>query len=338
MNCGSKLRILMECVTDGKLDEKGVMAARRADKGKKKSKFLNADEAEELFSRVDETGHDNVDTARRERARRKEKGVGVDIDPLSDADPSGSTVERAIKRTAVLFVVLTLLVVTLAQVSCGIVRRTSTASLTDEVTVANVSAAMKNGIEWGGGFTQFPEDFTIVEASENTGRLEVTVTDSTSENARDCFSSAQVQSTALAINALLNPDIDVVVYHVNVHADKDGNFQTSQLFGFLRPAGNVRNFMTFIWTKNSNEDGVWFSCSITGMDEKTTAELRDQLKSNIVTDLLVPDQSEEDNEEESGVLTPSSTQDETGTSTDTNAEDQTNDGTSNNNQTQTTEQ
>ena len=233
---------------------------------------------------------------------------------------------------------LTLLVVTLAQVSCGIVRRTSTASLTDEVTVANVSAAMKNGIEWGGGFTQFPEDFTIVEASENTGRLEVTVTDSTSENARDCFSSAQVQSTALAINALLNPDIDVVVYHVNVHADKDGNFQTSQLFGFLRPAGNVRNFMTFIWTKNSNEDGVWFSCSITGMDEKTTAELRDQLKSNIVTDLLVPDQSEEDNEEESGVLTPSSTQDETGTSTDTNAEDQTNDGTSNNNQTQSTEQ
>lgn len=335
MNCGSKLRILMECVTNRKPSEKGVMAARRADKNKK-SKFLNADEAEELFSRVDETGHDNEDTARRERARRKEKGVGVDVDPLSDADPSGSTVERAIKRTAILFVVLTLLVVTLAQVSCGIVRRTSTASLTDEVTVENVSAAMKNGIEWGGGFTQFPDDFTIIEASESTGRLEVSVTDSTSENARDCFSSAQVQSTALAINALLNPDIDVVVYHVNVHADNDGNFQTSQLFGFLRPAGDVRSFMTFIWTKNSNEDGVWFSCSITGMDEETTAELRDQLKSNIVTDLLVPDQNEEKtSEEESGALTPSDKQNESDDTTDNQAVDGAAD---NNDQTQTTEQ
>lgn len=279
------------------------MAAKRAGRDRE-SKFLDAEEAEELFSRVDETGHDNEDTARRQRARRREKGVAVDVDPLSDADPSGSTVERAIKRTAVLFVLLTLLVVTLAQVSCGIARRASTASLTEEVNVENVSAAMKNGIEWGGGFTQFPEDFTIVEANESTGRLEVSVTDSTSQNARDCFSSSQVQSTALAINALLNPDIDVVVYHVNVHVDDDGNFQTSQLFGFLRPAGDVKSFMTFIWTKNATEDGVWFSCSITGMDDQTTAELREQLRSNIVTDLLVPD-DEVEGEGPADELTPS---------------------------------
>ena len=88
------------------------MAAKKDRRGK----FLNAEQAEELFSRVDETGHDNAETARRQRARRKEKGQGVDIDPLSGSDPSGSDVDVAIRRTAVLFVVLTLAVVMVSQV------------------------------------------------------------------------------------------------------------------------------------------------------------------------------------------------------------------------------
>ena len=63
------------------------------------------------------------------------------------------------------------------------------------------------------------------EADENTGRIEVTVVDSTSSSALECFSSSQVQATAFSVNALLNPNIDTVVYHVSVHADEDGAMQ-----------------------------------------------------------------------------------------------------------------
>ena len=36
---------------------------------------LNADEAEALFAKVDETGHTDEERARRERRHRKEKGA-----------------------------------------------------------------------------------------------------------------------------------------------------------------------------------------------------------------------------------------------------------------------
>ena len=246
------------------------MAAKKDRRGK----FLNAEQAEELFSRVDETGHDNAETARRQRARRKEKGQGVDIDPLSGSDPSGSDVDVALRRTAVLFVVLTLAVVMVSQVSCSVVRRLTTSNLSDRVDVSSVSGAMRNGVEWGNGFTQFPEQFTVLEADENTGRVEVSVTDTSSGDAVECFASSQIQSTALAINALLNPKINAVIYHVNVRVDDAGQFQKAQFFGFLMPAGQVRNFMTFVWTKT---DTGW-ACTVTGLDDTTTALLKDKLK------------------------------------------------------------
>ena len=248
-----------------------------AAKKDKQGKFLNAEQAEELFSRVDETGHDNAEAARRQRARRKEKGQGVDIDPLSGSDPSGSDVDVAIRRTAVLFVVLTLAIVMVSQVSCSVVRRLTTSNLSDRVDVSSVSGAMRNGVEWGNGFTQFPEQFTVLEADENTGRIEVSVTDTSSKNALQCFAGSQVQATAFAVNSLLNPNINTVVYHVNVHMDSEGKIQQSQLFGFLKPTGDVKSIMTFIWTKTQSSAGVNFSCTITGIDETLQDELRDQI-------------------------------------------------------------
>ena len=238
---------------------------------------LTADEAEALFSTVDHTGHSDEERARRPRAHRKEKGVSLDIDPLSEEDPSGSNVGKVITKTAVSFVAIFLVLVVVGQVAFGVVRRANTASLADDANVRTVASALRGGVEWGDGFTQFPEDFSVQEADENTGRIEVTVIDTDSENALDCFAGSQVQATAFAVNALLNPNIDTVVYHVNVHVGADGKMQRSTLFGFLKPTGDVKSFMTFVWTKTQSESGVNFSCRITGIDDVVQEELRDQV-------------------------------------------------------------
>lgn len=238
---------------------------------------LSADEAEALFATVDETGHTDEERARKERRRRKEKGVGVDVDPLAGEDPSGSNVEKVIAKTAVVFVVFFLLLVVITQVVFGLIRRANTSNLSENANVKTVASALAGGVEWGNGFTQFPEDYSVIEADENTGRIEVSVTDTSSENALECFAGSQVQATAFAVNSLLNPNINTVVYHVYVHLDANGDIQRSQLFGFLKPTGDVTSFMTFVWTKTQSSSGVNFSCTITGIDDALQDELRDQI-------------------------------------------------------------
>ena len=238
---------------------------------------LTADEAEELFRTVDETGHTNEERARRERRHRQQKGVSVVVDPLSGSDPSGSDVEKRITRVAVGVSLAIVIVVVLGQVGYSIVRRLATESLSELATVRTVASALHSGVEWGGGFTSFPEDFAVLEADENTGRIEVTVVDTTSKNLLDCFSTAQIQATAFCVNALLNPNIDTVIYHVNVHMGDDRTIQTTQLFGFLKPTGNITNLMTFTWSKTQTATGVNFTCTITGLDADMQEMLRDQV-------------------------------------------------------------
>ncbi len=238
---------------------------------------LTADEAEALFATVDHTGHSDEERARHQRAQRMEKGVSLDIDPLSEEDPSGSDVSKVITRTAVTFVALFLTVVVMAQVAYGLVRRSNTADLTESVTVRTVASALNGGVEWGDGFTQFPEDFSVQEADENTGRVEVTVTDTSSENALECFSSSSMQAQAFAVNCLLNPNIDTVVYHVNVHMDENGNIEHSSFFGFLKPTGDVTSYITYVWTKTQSSEGVQFSLQITGLDDSIQQELLDKI-------------------------------------------------------------
>ncbi|WP_417228540.1 hypothetical protein [Thermophilibacter sp.] len=238
---------------------------------------LSADEAEQLFSTVDHSGHSDEERARRQRAHRREKGVSVDVDPLSGEDPSGSDLSKVMTRTTVTFVLVFLAVIVAGQVAFGVVRRLNTAHLADTASVRTVADALSGGVEWGNGFTQFPEDFTVQEADENTGTIEVSVVDSSSSSALECFSTSQVQATALAVNALLNPDIDTVIYHVSVHVGADGHMQQSSFFGFLKPTGDVTSFMTFVWQKTQSAAGVNFSCTITGIDETVQAELRDQV-------------------------------------------------------------
>ncbi len=238
---------------------------------------LSADEAEALFATVDETGHTDEERARKERRRRKEKGAGVDVDPLTGDDPSGSNVEKVIAKTAVIFVVFFLALVVITQVVFGLIRRANTSNLSENVNVRTVASALNGGVEWGNGFTQFPEDYSVIEADENTGRVEVSVTDTSSENALECFAGSQVQATAFAVNSLLNPNVNTVVYHVYVHLDENGEIQQSQLFGFLKPTGDVTSFMTFVWTKTQSSSGVNFSCTITGIDDALQDELRDQI-------------------------------------------------------------
>lgn len=238
---------------------------------------LSADEAEELFSTVDHTGHTDEERARRQRVSRKEHGVSVDIDPLSEEDPSGSEVGKVIAKTAVGFVVVFLVLVIVGQVAFGIIRRANTADLAESATVRTVASALSAGVEWGNGFTQFPEDFSVQEADENTGRIEVTVTDTSSENALECFAGSGVQSQAFAVNALLNPKIDTVVYHVNVHMDTEGNPERAALFGFLKPTGDVTSYITYVWTKTQSSSAIQLSLQITGLNDSIQQELRDKI-------------------------------------------------------------
>ena len=115
-----------------------------------------------------------------------------------------------------------------------------------------------------------------------------------------CFSNAQIQATALSVNALLNPDVNTVIYHVNVYVDADGNFRTSRFFEFLRPTGETHAFVTFVWTKSTTPEGrVVFNCTVTGMDAKTQKALRDRITSShtpysLITEAITDDSVEEE--------------------------------------------
>ena len=247
------------------------------------------DEVEALFSNVDETGHTNASKARREHRRRRAKKTAVDVDPLSGEDPSGSSVGKVITRTAVGFVMILLVVVVLSQVACGVVRRAGTAQLSENADVRSVASALKNGVEWGDGFTQFPEDFSVQEADESTGRIEITVVDTSSKDELECLSGSQIQAAALSVNALLNPTINQVIYHVEVRVGDDGKFQRSMLFGFLKPTGTIKQFATFIWTKSATSDGRFnFNCTITGLDASAAENLRDKVtvQNGLLDDIL----------------------------------------------------
>ncbi len=240
---------------------------------------LSGDEAEELFTVVDETGHTNEERARKQHLRRREVGTSVDVDPLAGEDPSGADTDRLITRSAVIFVTVFLAAVVLLQVGWGYVRRVTTSTLAEDASMRSVVSALTMGVEWGGGFTQFPSEFTVQEADENTHRIEVTVTDTSSTSELETFATAQVQASALSVNALLNPNIDTVIYHVRVRCDEDGHYQKTRFFGFLRPTGTPTPFITYVWTKSDTEEGVRFDCAITGMDTKTQTRLHDAITS-----------------------------------------------------------
>jgi len=108
----------------------------------KQRNALDAQQAEELFEKVDETGHSNKDAAERQRSHRRLFGHGVDVDPLSGDDPSGSTVEKSITRAAITVILIFLAALVLAQVSCGVARRLNTANLSDDANVRTVASAL----------------------------------------------------------------------------------------------------------------------------------------------------------------------------------------------------
>ena len=257
---------------------------------KKRSKYLSTPEVEALFATVDETGHSNANTAEAERDRRAREGVGLRIDPLSGKDPSGSNVGNVIARTSVLFVLIIFAVVVGSQIFFSITRRVTTTALANHVDIQSVNSALRNGVEWGDGFTGFPEHYTVQEASEETGRVEVTVIDITSETAMSALSTGYIQATAFATNALLNPNISTVIYHIDIH-EEDGKIQTTRFFGLLEPTGPQRNFLTFVFTKVASANGgINFFCSISGLDDKTAEALRAKVGNTTLEGLLAAPQ------------------------------------------------
>lgn len=240
---------------------------------------LSGDQAEELFSAVDETGHTNEEKARKQHTRRQELGQSVVVDPLAGEDPSGANTDRLITRSAIAFVMFFLVVIVAFQVGWGYLRRVTTTTLAENASISSVVSALNMGVEWGGGFTQFPSEFTVQEADENTHTIEVTVIDSSSANELDAFATAQVQASALSVNALLNPNIDTVIYHVKVRRNDGGHFLRTKFFGFIHPTGAASKFMTFVWTKTMADDGLRFDCAITGVDSVTQERLHDAITS-----------------------------------------------------------
>ena len=175
---------------------------------------LTADEATELFSELDDSGVVDPmrarDASRRRAVRDKAREEGgaeavnklesdhrrsrrarqAQVDPLSADDPSGSKVGQTITRTALICIIGVLVFVVGMQVVYGVNRRLNTANLSDRANVETVEHAMESGVEWGNGFTQFPEEFTVDEASEQSGIVEVSVVDATSKNELELLSNS----------------------------------------------------------------------------------------------------------------------------------------------------
>ena len=282
-----------------------------------KRRPLTADEATELFSELDDSGVVDPmrarDASRRRAVRDKVREQGGDeavsqlegdsrrsrraqrkVDPLSADDPSGSKVGEAITRTAMLCIIGVLVFVLGMQIVYGVGRRLNTANLSERTTVETVEHAMESGVEWGNGFTQFPEEFTVEEADERTGVVEVSVVDTTSKNELELLSNSQIQAAALATNALLNDKINRVMYNVYVRVDENGNFVHDSFFGFIKGQGSQRAMLTFIWTKEvaAGTSNIDWELRIVGMDDDTAAKIQEQV--NSVSSLAESDELTQD--------------------------------------------
>lgn len=229
-----------------------------------KGSKLAPEEVEELFSKIDASGV--------VRSERSEPAV----DPLSDEDPSGSKVASSISRMGIAFIAGIIIFVVGMQVGYGVMRRLNTANLSDTVTTETVSRALEGGVEWGNGFTQFPAEFTVEEADELTGVVEVSVVSAEAENELELFSNSQIEAAALATNALLNDNINRVVYNVSAYVDEDGNIVAGTGEG-----QEARLVFTFIWTKNKSEasSNIDWGLRIVGMDEEIAGRIQTQVNS-----------------------------------------------------------
>lgn len=232
---------------------------------------LTSEEVTELFAQLDDSGVLDPRGGRRAKT----------IDPLSDEDPSGSNVDHAISRVALGVIIGVLVLVLGMQVWYGVSRRLNTANLSETANAQTVALALEGGVEWGNGFTQFPTDFTVEEASERSGTIEVSVVATDSTNELELFSNSQIQATALATNALLNDDINQVVYNVSAKIDGDGNITCDRFFGLLPASGEERAIFTFIWTKYRSGDSanIDWELRIIGMDEDIAGRIQDQVNS-----------------------------------------------------------
>ena len=263
------------------------------------------DEAEELFSELDASGVLDPDraAAREGRAKRRlfmrrtagatavaereaadrerSRARAGKIDPLSEQDPSGSQVGKTISRTAVVVILGVFVFVLGMQIVYGVSRRLNTANLSDRTNSETVEHAMESGVEWGNGFTQFPRDFTVDEASEKTGVVEVSVVDTDFRNELELLSNSQIQASALATNALLNEKINRVVYNVYALVDESGAFQHDSLFGFIPARGARRAMLTFVWTKSQSSvpANIDWELKIIGMDDDLAEAIQEQVNS-----------------------------------------------------------
>lgn len=266
---------------------------------------MTPDEAEELFSELDASGVLDPDraAAREGRAKRRlfmrrtagatavaereaadrerSRARAGKIDPLSEQDPSGSQVGKTISRTAVVVILGVFVFVLGMQIVYGVSRRLNTANLSDRTNSETVEHAMESGVEWGNGFTQFPQDFTVDEASEKTGVVEVSVVDTDSRNELELLSNSQIQASALATNALLNEKINRVVYNVYALVDESGAFQHDSLFGFIPARGARRAMLTFVWTKSQSSvpANIDWELKIIGMDDDLAEAIQEQVNS-----------------------------------------------------------
>lgn len=266
---------------------------------------MTPDEAEELFSELDASGVLDPDraaaregrvkrrlfmrrtagataVAEREAAdRERSRARAGKIDPLSEQDPSGSQVGKTISRTAVVVILGVFVFVLGMQIVYGVSRRLNTANLSDRTNSETVEHAMESGVEWGNGFTQFPRDFTVDEASEKTGVVEVSVVDTDFRNELELLSNSQIQASALATNALLNEKINRVVYNVYALVDESGAFQHDSLFGFIPARGARRAMLTFVWTKSQSSvpANIDWELKIIGMDDDLAEAIQEQVNS-----------------------------------------------------------
>ncbi|MFR3312101.1 hypothetical protein [Collinsella stercoris] len=266
---------------------------------------MTPDEAEELFSELDASGVLDPDraAAREGRAKRRlfmrrtagatavaereaadrerSRARAGKIDPLSEQDPSGSQVGKTISRTAVVVILGVFVFVLGMQIVYGVSRRLNTANLSDRTNSETVEHAMESGVEWGNGFTQFPRDFTVDEASEKTGVVEVSVVDTDFRNELELLSNSQIQASALATNALLNGKINRVVYNVYALVDESGAFQHDSLFGFIPARGARRAMLTFVWTKSQSSvpANIDWELKIIGMDDDLAEAIQEQVNS-----------------------------------------------------------
>lgn len=189
--------------------------------------------------------------------------AGNVLDPIALNDPVGQSVEKVILRVGIAVVAALVAGILLAQLACKNIQTWGIPDFSRGVTASSVESALSHGITWGGDIIRFPAaDRSAFD--ENSGSVQVVVTNDSSRTFEQLVSTSQVQASALAMNLFRDPTVHTVTYVVRAPVSEEtGAFTTV-------PGSEEKDVLTIMWQRDPNNPQI-FTSTVDGYDPQANS-------------------------------------------------------------------